>query len=209
MILYFTGFVNRWKEMKIGVLGASFNPPTRGHEDVVNQALLDFDEVLLVPSILHPFGKTHLSLRTRLEMLRLFIKPWQKNNAFDPVKIFNIEMLIKVKNPDKDKIYTFDVLSELNEYYQSLQTHFSLQFIVGPDNADPNVWKKFYRSEDIIKHWGIWIAKENIPIHSKDVRSLIENNNLDDEKLYVALLSLVSEPIAGYIIEHRLYRKGE
>ena len=64
MILYFTGFVNRWKEMKIGVLGASFNPPTRGHEDVVNQALLDFDEVLLVPSILHPsFAASHVYRR--------------------------------------------------------------------------------------------------------------------------------------------------
>lgn len=186
--------------IRIGVFGASFNPPTRGHEDVINQALSDFDEILLVPSIAHPFEKKSISLTDRLAMLELFIAPWEKKKP-SVVKIVNIEPQIQAKQSHKDKVYTFDVLSEI----QSQQKKCKLSFIIGPDNADPEVWKKFYRYEDIEKQWGIWVAKENFPIHSTMVRNMIAESTGDKNKLEASLTQWVSEPIAHYIIQHHLY----
>lgn len=190
---------------RIGVFGASFNPPTRGHEDVVNQALAHFDEVLLVPSLAHPFGKTAIPLHHRLEMLRLFVEPWQQKNPPDIVKIFNIEALIQAMDPQKQKIYTYDVLSELDVIYRAIQRQYSLHFILGPDNAAPDVWKKFYRYNDIETQWGIFIATENVAVHSTLVRKLIANSTEDKQTLQTELIQMVSEPIANYILQNSLY----
>lgn len=193
--------------VRIGVFGASFNPPTRGHEDVINQALFDFDEILLVPSIAHPFEKKSIALEHRLAMLELFITKWQKKNNVARVKIFNIEPKIQEKSVHKDKVYTFDVMSEIELYYHSQQKIAHLQFILGPDNADPKVWKNFYRHDEIEKRWGIWVAKENFSIRSTTVRTFVEASAEDKKQLQVSLKKWVSEPIANYIIKHDLYIK--
>lgn len=190
---------------RIGVFGASFNPPTRGHEDVVNQALAHFDEVLLVPSLAHPFGKSSIAMPHRLEMLKLFVEPWQQKIPPDRVKIFNVEVLIQARDPHKQKITTYDVLSELDVIYGAHQRQYSLHFILGPDNADPNVWKKFYRYTDIEKQWHIFVAKENTPIRSTSVRELISKLKHDKKTLLKALIEVVSEPIAHYILQNSLY----
>lgn len=194
------------KVKKIGVLGASFNPPTRGHEDVLKQALIEFDEILLVPSIAHPFEKKAIALGDRLAMLELFIAPWQTNDK-KVIKIFNIEPVIQANNPQQNKVYTFDVLSAIESYYHSQNEAVRLQFIVGPDNASPLVWQKFYRHEEIEKRWGIWVAKEQLPIHSTMVRDFIAKSMLNQNQLKTALQQWVSEPIANYIIQHDLYKK--
>lgn len=191
---------------RIGVFGASFNPPTKGHEDVVNQALLHFDEILLVPSLAHPFGKTLLPIHHRLEMLRIFVEPWQEKDPSSNVKIFNVEALIETMQPQKKIIYTFDVLSELDMFYRATQMPFSLCFIVGPDNATPSVWEKFYRFKDIEKRWGIFVAKQNIPTHSTSVREIVSSSIQDNAVLKGKLIELVSEPIADYILWNNLYR---
>ncbi|HIB77351.1 MAG TPA: hypothetical protein EYO58_06995 [Flavobacteriales bacterium] len=41
----------------IAVFGSAFNPPHLGHMDVVRQCLSHVDQVLIVPSARHPFGK--------------------------------------------------------------------------------------------------------------------------------------------------------
>lgn len=189
--------------IRIGVFGASFNPPTRGHEDVINQALSHFDEILLVPSIAHPFEKKSISLADRLVMLELFIAPWEKKKP-GVVKILNIEPMIQAKQLHKDKVgrvYTFDVLSEI----QLQRKKAKLSFILGPDNANPEIWKKFYRYQDIEKQWGVWVAKENLPIHSTVVRNVVAVSTADKNKLEASLIQWVSEPIAHYIIQHHLY----
>lgn len=195
--------------LKVAVFGASFNPPTRGHEDVVNQALEHFDEVLLIPSVAHAFGKNHIPLHYRLEMLRLFVEPWQKQVPPKPVKIFNIETLIQAMNPQKIKVYTYDVLSALDDFYRPLQRDYSLYFILGPDNAAPHVWSTFYRYQDIETRWNIFVAKENIPIRSTAVRALLSDPSFPQESLYNALIQMVSVPLANYILQHQLYRIKE
>ncbi|EAZ99786.1 hypothetical protein [Marinobacter sp. ELB17] len=56
----------------VGILGSAFNPPTRGHLDAIRQALDVRDEVWLVPSIDHFFGKAMLPFPIRWQMWPLF-----------------------------------------------------------------------------------------------------------------------------------------
>ena len=56
---------------RTGVFGSAFNPPTRGHYDVLTQAAPHFDRRLLVPSVAHAFRKNDFSGKT-LELLEAF-----------------------------------------------------------------------------------------------------------------------------------------
>jgi len=190
---------------QIGVFGASFNPPTCGHQDVINQALTYFDEVLLVPSLSHPFQKSLAPIEHRLAMLRIFLSHWHPQPAGKIVKIFNVESVVQAMHPGKEPIYTYDVLSTLNTLYMANQKPFQLRFIIGPDNASPKVWKKFYRFDEIEKNWPLFIAKEHIPIHSTLVKETILQLAQDEQALEKALVPLVGEGIARYIIAHHLY----
>jgi len=195
---------------RIGVFGASFNPPTVGHYDVIEQAAPFFDEILLVPSLSHPFLKQLESIENRLAMLTRFVDNISDQNIKKCVKIFNIEATLQKKLPPLSLIYTYDVLLETAHFYQTLSKPIQLRFIVGPDISQFDVWQKFYRYKDIEKNWPLFIAKENQPIHSTQVRNCVLKYEHDKDALLTALHPLVGEPIARYIIQHKLYqdRKG-
>ncbi|MFI4937629.1 MAG: adenylyltransferase/cytidyltransferase family protein [Candidatus Berkiellales bacterium] len=192
---------------QIGVFGASFNPPTLGHQDVVNQALEHFDEILLVPSLSHPFQKKLAPIEHRLKMLTLFLTNWQRADQQNKIKIYNIEAEIQTEHPESTFIYTYDVLSEIEKAYQTLHEPFQIHFIMGPDNASPRVWHQFYRYQDIEKQWPLFIAKEQIPIHSTSVKENIAKYQNDPSLLKKVLMTMVGEPIAQYILQHHLYHK--
>jgi nicotinate-nucleotide adenylyltransferase len=69
--------------MKIALLGGSFNPPHLGHLDAavfVHEKLGD-DEVWLMPSFHHPFGKAMVDFAHRVRMCELLAQragPWLK-----------------------------------------------------------------------------------------------------------------------------------
>jgi nicotinate-nucleotide adenylyltransferase len=186
---------------KIGVFGSSFNPPTLGHRDVILQAATQFDEILLVPSVAHAFQKKMIPIPHRLNMIRLFIESQPFNI---PVKIFNIEISIQERNGKHKPVYTFDMMSALTEYYQLLHKAVELHFILGPDNATPAIWQKFYRYKDIEKKWPLFVATEKLPIHSSAVRKLIQTES-NQALLTEQLNLLVGEHIARYILRHQLF----
>src|SRR5579872_6692796 len=110
---------------RIGVLGASFNPPTKGHADVISQALEFFDEILLVPSLSHAFEKKLIPLNYRLEMLRLFLEQWPTHHN---IKVVDIESIMLYLQQQPRPIYTYDVLHVLNAVYESDQLPFEMHF---------------------------------------------------------------------------------
>ena len=57
---------------KIAIYGGSFNPPTNGHKEVIKK-LSNFEEIILVPSYKHAWGKQVISFHQRVEMLELFV----------------------------------------------------------------------------------------------------------------------------------------
>ncbi len=194
---------------RIGVFGASFNPPTLGHFDALKQALPQFDEILLVPSISHPFGKFLAPIEHRLAMLEIFLNDLQSLKQGNIVKISLIEQSMQKKGHTKEFIYTFDVLTELTKLYQSQQQSVQLRFILGPDNSHPDIWHKFYRYQEIEQNWPLFVAKENLPIHSTMVREVCMKFRDEPLKRRKELIELVGEPIANYIEQHKLYREKE
>ncbi|DAB35050.1 MAG TPA: nicotinate-nicotinamide nucleotide adenylyltransferase, partial [Sulfurospirillum sp. UBA12182] len=55
--------------MKIAIFGGSFDPPHKGHESIVNEALktLDIETLFVVPTYLNPFKDSFVAdERTRL-----------------------------------------------------------------------------------------------------------------------------------------------
>ncbi len=194
---------------RIGVFGASFNPPTLGHFDALKQALPHFDEILLVPSLSHPFGKNLAPIVHRLAMLEIFLNDLQSLQLGHNVKISLIEQSMQMKGQAKEFIYTYDVLTELSKLYQSQHQSVSLRFILGPDNNHPDVWHKFYRYQEIEQNWPLFVAKENLPIHSTMVREICMRYRDEPQKRRKELIELVGEPIANYIEQHKLYREKE
>lgn len=188
---------------RIGVFGASFNPPTLGHQDVLNQCLDQFDEILLVPSLFHAFRKNLAPIEHRLAMLKIFSQRWQHENKCQ-VSIFNIEAKMAAANPSLNVIYTFDVLVEIEKFFQAENIPVSLRFIIGPDIASQEVWQKFYRYQEIEKRWPLFIAQEQVLIHSTMVKELLAQNP-SDKLLEEKLITLVGKEIADYILEHQLY----
>lgn len=181
-------------------MGASFNPPTLGHASVIRQAYHDFDDILLVPSLLHAFQKSLAPIQHRLAMLNLLIENELRQDEKKHVRIDNIEPDLLLLHPDRPFIYTFDVLSAIEDRYQKQNKEVSIQFIVGPDLALPAVWQRFYRFAEIEQRWSLYVVKEIVAIHSTMARATKQ------QKL---LATLVGESIATYILQHHLYNDGE
>ncbi len=190
---------------QIGVFGASFNPPTLGHQDVLSQALPQFDKVLLVPAWSHPFGKQLISIEHRLQMLSLFISEDVFAKQRSKISISTIEGALFEQHQNQGPIYTYDVLSALQA---SFQDKAQLHFILGPDNSTPQVWQKFYRYQEIEQRWPLFIAKENVAIHSTMVRKICQEYPQAQDRIQ-KLAALVGDKIARYIEEQQLYRDKE
>jgi len=159
-----------------------------------------------VPSMSHPFNKTLLEDVHRIAMLEIFVEFWQQSPT-QQIAIYNIEKEIKLTKKIGEPIYTYDVLKAVEQDLIKKSQPFKLFFIMGPDNANPQVWQKFYRYQEIEQRWGLYIAKERIDIHSVEVRKRIARLQ-EDRYLKQHLLNLVDEKIADYILANRLYFSG-
>lgn len=188
---------------RVGVLGASFNPPTLGHKNVILQSLEVFDLVILVPSLKHPFNKTLASSIHRVAMLKRCIDALPET-CRPRTMLMNVEAMLLTDSQVK-YIYTFDVLQKLQRYFEIIGDPVVLRFIMGPDNAQKSVWKKFYKYAEIDKYWPPFVVKENIKVHSEQARTLIKTLNHKPNELKHALKPFLEESIIHYIIQNKLY----
>lgn len=177
------------------IFGSSFNPPTRGHIDAIEQIIDRYDYILLVPCYEHAFGKKLIAYEHRIKMLQIVCQSWSSSK----ITISNIEQEIHSENPGP--IYTYEVMKTLQE---QLGSENKLSFIIGPDNASPQIWEKFYRHQDIEANWSIDVVKQRTNIHSQDIRILLEQNKTSadiTQQLNRMLLPAVTE----YILQEKLY----
>ena len=156
--------------MNIGVFGSAFDPPTKGHLDVLRQAATLFDTILLVPSAAHPFCKRSLSFDLRLQLLNAFVE--DAGRLGPALEISPIEAELLCASVDRP-VYTYDVLTALSDSYPQAK----LTFIRGPDNAQESVWQRFYRYRDIERQWSIFTAEENCLVRSSHLRALLGTVN--------------------------------
>ncbi|MBE8215399.1 MAG: adenylyltransferase/cytidyltransferase family protein [Endozoicomonadaceae bacterium] len=155
---------------KIGVFGSAFDPPTLGHQNVIMQARNLYDELILIPSICHPFKKKMSSFEKRCEWVQKFIEDISPCIQ-KPVSLSCIEKILW-SGYHEDTVFTYTVLEALEQRYYP-KKNYQLIFIRGEDNAQPAIWSTFYRAEDIVKKWPIFTAKIQKNIRSSTVRSMI------------------------------------
>ncbi len=182
---------------KIAVFGSAFNPPHRGHMDVIDQLKHKFDKVLLIPSAAHAFGKTPLPIETRTEMLSLILADYFPNDPKVEVSLVEFDIL---KESSEDKpVYSYDLLQKLNQ-----QNPAEYHLIIGPDNAAPEIWCKFYKHKEIEEEFTVTTVEERRKIRSTEIRELLTNIATDKTKrsLHNKLENFVGKNQCKFIIEN-------
>ena len=108
------------KKTKIAIFGGAFNPPTIGHQQIVNRISDDFDEVWIMPCNKHRYKKDIVSNKLRLEMLNSL--EFEKDNVI----ISDFE----IRNDLNGRLYETMVL--LKSIYKDCEFH----IIFGSDNLN-------------------------------------------------------------------------
>jgi len=126
---------------KIAIYGGSFNPPTKGHMEVINAVLPHVDEVWVVPVGKHPFNKELASLEDRERMLY--------NLYYNHPKVSICGHLGKPKVPQKTFLFMRHLRKLLpdNDYY----------IVIGSDNAQEI--RKWYKWKQLCKENKFIIVK--------------------------------------------------
>ncbi len=182
---------------RTGVFGSAFDPPTRGHLDVLHQVAHEFDTILLVPSAAHAFSKKSLPLEVRTELLEAFCRDISKLPCTVEICLLEADLLLQA--PHKP-VYTYDLLKALNQKYPDHE----ICFIRGPDNAKKETWQRFYRFQEIEQGWPIVTVREKLPIRSSLLRELIINNQ--NQSFQDELAKLVTPSVQALIVEKNLYQ---
>ncbi|QUJ70573.1 nicotinate-nicotinamide nucleotide adenylyltransferase (plasmid) [Photobacterium sp. GJ3] len=147
---------------KIAVFGSAFNPPSLGHQSILER-LSHFDQVLLLPSYAHAWGKNMLDYESRCNMVHAFISDLSLPN----LSLSRLEEEIALKD---QPVTTYDVLNTL----QKIDPEVELTFVIGPDNFLS--FSKFYRANEILAKWQVLACPETVPIRSTTIRDNIVKN---------------------------------
>lgn len=169
---------------KIAVFGSAFNPPSVGHKSVID-SLTHFDQVLLLPSISHAWGKQMLDYDLRCELVDAFIQDLNLSNL---VRSTVEEELYKQSG---EPVTTFEVLSQLEQDYGDS----TLTFVIGPDNLFK--FNKFYKADDIVKRWSLLCCPDKVSVRSTDIRNGLKKQN--------DISSLVTEKVCQMLVEKSYY----
>ncbi len=198
---------------RVAVFGGSFDPPTLGHQSVIEQVITKVDEIVLVPSLAHAFGKKLTPLSIRLEMLRLFIADFvEVHPEFkNKIQILNIEPEL-IHLHSTGYVYTYDVLEKIEKIYQTaaknhLNVKIELSFIIGPDLANPTIFNRFYRANEITKKWSIIVAEQMLSIRSTFARNYLAEHALkhSNKSLILQLQTMLGPRVSADIIQHKRY----
>ncbi len=183
--------------MNVAVFGSAFNPPHRGHMDVIDQLRPKFDKVLLVPSAAHAFGKKPVDIECRTKMLKLILGDYFANDPKIEVSLVEFDM---VEESAEDKpVYSYDLLKQLNSLSPA-----EYHLIIGPDNAAPETWQKFYKHKEIEDEFALTIVEERRKIRSTEIRELLSSIAEDRSKrsLHNKLENFVGKSLSKFIIEN-------
>lgn len=178
----------------IGIFGSAFDPIHLGHIDCLRQIEKQYEVIIVVPSFAHAFGKQMTSFDLRLNSLKTAIAEECASFA-SRIIVSDIERDI-ARTKNGEPVYTFDVLDAISKQFNTDD----IQFVVGPDNADPAQWAKFYRSEEILSRWGINAVKERCNIRSSLIQKMISEKWPNDE-----IASLIPKNVLNDIAKHNLY----
>lgn len=173
--------------MNIGIFGITGNPPHMGHLKVLQIASQDLDEVWVSPVYNHAFGKKFLDYDIRRKMIEAMLVDFPLHNVF----VHDLDKAYFEKY--QDTVYSYNLLKFLKESYP--QHDFKL--IVGEDNFAPEVWQKFYKHQEILDEFGVFVVKDQ-GSHSTDIRNMLQKNE--------DVVQLVSPSVLKIIQTNKLYQ---
>lgn len=183
--------------MRIGIYVGSFNPPHKGHEQVVDYLLEKniVDKILMLPTPSYWNKSDLVETKHRIEMLKFY----EKEN-------------VEVDTKNNDYPYTYQVLNSIQKDYIEDE----LYLIIGSDNLEKlHEWQNI---EDILKHKVIVLKRDEI-IKNKNLEKYEENfiyindfkfidissttirDNINNEKVRKYL----NENVLEYITKNHLY----
>lgn len=194
---------------RVAILGGSFDPPTLGHQNVIEQLMTTMpsltegviDEMLLIPSASHAFGKNLTPLPVRIGLLERFladlvdIHPGLQSK----IRILNIEPDLLALH-STGYVYTYDVLEKVEALYTAILHE--LYFVIGPDLARPEVFSRFYRAEELKKKWKIIAVEQLRSVRSTEVRHKIAASGLS---YLISPHPDLSSGVVAEIIRYKLY----
>lgn len=168
---------------QIAVFGSAFNPPSLGHKSVID-SLEHFDEIILVPSIAHAWGKEMLDYGVRCQLADAFI-----HDLANP-KISR-SMIEETLYQPNQSVTTYEVLNALQSDHQDAH----LTFIVGPDNLLN--FSKFYKAKDILNQFSLLCCPEVMPIRSSQIRDCLLQGQ--------SIAEMTTPTVVNLIISHQLF----
>lgn len=153
------------KTLKVAVYGGAFDPPHIGHADAIRQASFHADEVIVVPSYRHAFGKKMTNFDVRIKLIEMMLSSMQDVSG---VKISDIERSISLDK--RSCVYSLELMRALS---QSLGVDGSeMGFVIGQDNVK-NL-HMFHGFTELLTEFRLLVVKENQSIHSSDIRTRIK-----------------------------------
>jgi nicotinate-nucleotide adenylyltransferase len=154
--------------LKIAIFGGSFDPPHKGHESIINEALktLDIETLFVVPTYLNPFKDSFVAdERTRLLWLEKLFKDKNK------IKILDFEVKQKKAVPTIETVLYLLSLYDLEKIY----------LIVGSDNfSQITKWHRYDELKNLVE---FVIATRDVINFPKDLKKLSINVNISSSKL--------------------------
>lgn len=151
--------------MKTAIYPGTFDPFTRGHDDIVNRALRVFDEITVLVAVA-PTKKALFSQEERVAMIKEHVKndPRVKVDAWDGLiveyaKKHKISAIVRGLRPTGDFEMEFQMASMNNHLYGEVDTFFL-----------PTGGKHYFVSSSLVKE---------LYKHGRDVSEFVPEAILD------------------------------
>jgi nicotinate-nucleotide adenylyltransferase len=205
------------ENLKIGIMGGTFNPIHHGHLVAAGEALSQFNlsRVIFIPSGDPPHKNSNEEMIAEHRYLMTVIATSANNNFF----------VSRIEIDRKGKSYTVDTVKELREIYGE---NTSLYFITGADAIlEILTWKKTKEIMELCSFIAATRPGYNISRIQDLKERLFEKTKNNTEKIFVmevpalAISStdirqrvrenrpidyLVPEGVSNYILKHGLYK---
>jgi nicotinate-nucleotide adenylyltransferase len=223
--------------MNILLFGGTFNPPHLGHQIVIRQAfelIPDIDELWLLPTYNHAFGKDLAPAPHRLEMCRLLVNTLYRDSGFQRADMsshlpFGDDDASTAKpieiNKQKIKVCSIEIDNKTSgSTYQTLQllkstkrpNDLTFSFLIGSDHLPIfNKWKNY---RQLLKQMHFYVyprASHRHPVTYQNM-TLLESptqviTNIsstlvrDRINQHLPINNIVLPTILTYLTDHHLY----
>lgn len=159
------------KSVRIGLYGGSFDPPTKGHENLCRYLIQNnlVDQVWILPCLASYSGKKMSSYTHRIEMCQLLISNLksEKKNDEKWVKSFFVSPFEEDHQCFGE---TIETLEKILVHYDGL--NYDFRFIIGMDNAlSISTWSGW---EKLISLCPFIIFRRGGVVHKSDEKSYAE-----------------------------------